>query len=576
MPNLHSIFLMKEQTIRSTSWGHHFIFLNTILAIIIGFGYVYASPHTESFIAFIYLLTSWLGQISFLGFLSFLIIFFPLTFIGNFKVYRILSAVIVFLLHCLLLIDAKIYLTIKVHLDWSVVSLMLRDLNFKTGLNFNFMYIAMILLIAIEIFFVKLATREVYRSEVRHNYFPSAIMAVVTVCFICSHSIFIWADATAYEKITNMRSVFPAHYPMTARDFLSNHGWIDNVNPNLDGMSTSSIKYPLQKISVKPPEHLQNIIAIYINGLSYVDLDMETTPNLLKLKLENLSYDNHYLPYSDFHDNLFGTWYGLPIQYENDFIDHSIDTVLVDEMQHQEYIMRTFTSGLTKDDLDYFKDLAGMNISRIRNLNLDKELISSVKSFIENSSNHNYAINIISNTLIQKSTLSAKQYKHYLKQLDELIGEFITQLQQSGLNSNTLIMISSMCGNQKYGAHSSFSKIKQQVPLIFIMANGNSIGVSKDLLSSAFDINPTLAVEILGVKSPCANYGIGDDLMTLQSRDFIPSTQGNFLVLIDKEKVSVYQRNGKVVYDKEGQLSEGKPNLENLIRALSMFNRFRQ
>ena len=90
--------LLKEQVLRSNTWGHHFFFLNCILAIIIGSTYVYAAPNTESFTAFVYLAVTWLGQISFLAFLAFLIFLFPLTFIGNFKVYKFVSIVIAVLL----------------------------------------------------------------------------------------------------------------------------------------------------------------------------------------------------------------------------------------------------------------------------------------------------------------------------------------------------------------------------------------------------------------------------------------------------------------------------------------------
>ena len=228
MTLFHFSPLRKEQILRSSTWGHHFFFLNAILAIVISFSYVYAAPHTESLSAFIYLLATWLGQSCFLAFLAFLILFFPLTFIGNFKLYRVLSVIFAFLLHCLLLIDAKLFLTVKVHITWMVTSLILRDLDFNTGLNFRFMYIAVLILILLEILFAKLATREVYKKSLRHNLFPDIVLSAIFMCFVASHGIYIWADATSYEKITNLRTVFPAHYPMTARSFLSNHGWIDD------------------------------------------------------------------------------------------------------------------------------------------------------------------------------------------------------------------------------------------------------------------------------------------------------------------------------------------------------------
>ena len=164
--------LLKEQVLRSSTWGHHFIFLNGLLAIFIGLVYLYGAPKTDGFIPFIYLVVTWLGQLSFLAFLLFLIIFFPLTFIGSFRWYRIISTVLAIIMHVLLLVDAKLFLTIKAHLSWTVCSLMLRDLDFNTGLNFNFMYIAIFILIGLEYLFVKLSNRELYKSEDRNTSLP--------------------------------------------------------------------------------------------------------------------------------------------------------------------------------------------------------------------------------------------------------------------------------------------------------------------------------------------------------------------------------------------------------------------
>ena len=318
-------FLKKEQSLRSSVWGHHFFFLNTILAIFIGFAYVYAAPSAESFISFIYLLVTWLGQIAFLSFLIFLVIFFPLAFIGSFKTYRVVAIVLAIFCHCLLLVDAKLFITIKVHLTWMVTSLMIRDLDFNSGLNFNFMYIAIPLLIILELIFARLAPSEIYRRDVRHYYFPAIVLSLVTICFVASHGIYIWADATNYEKITNLRTVFPAHYPMTAKSFLSNHGWLEDGVISDDGASHAVINYPLAEIRTVQPQENVNVIQILVNGLSYSDLNEKNTPNLLALKSGYTSFESHYLPYYHLEDNLYAISFGLPIQYKESFVKHSLE-----------------------------------------------------------------------------------------------------------------------------------------------------------------------------------------------------------------------------------------------------------
>lgn len=565
---------MKEQTIRSTTWGHHFIFLNCLLAILTGFTYVYCSPGTESFISFSYLLVTWLGQISFLSFLAFLIFFFPLTFIGNFKVYRIISIIAAVLLHCLLLVDAKLFLSLKVHLSWSVVSLMIRDLTFNTGLNFNFMYIAIPLVIFLELIFARLATREIYKSEVRNNYFPAIVMTLVTACFITSHGIYIWADAANYEKITNLRSVFPAHYPMTAKSFLTTHGWIENITAKTDGTSTSNIAYPLTEIKFEEKDIQKNVITIFINGLSYSDLDAENTPNLIKLKMDNLSFENHYLPYDDLYNNLFASWFGLPIQYEQIFTSHSVENISNDVMQKEEYLIRGFTSTINGSEDSKLSKMTGMKNNKLKNLSSDTVLLNEAADFIEKNTENRMAVTLSLNSLLNIN--SAESHKRHLKLLDTQLGKFISRLEENKITDRTMVIISSSLGNKFIGGASVYSKKKQRVPFIIINPDSENKGVSKNILTSSFDINPTIAVEILGVTTPCVNYGIGDNVLALEQRDYIPTTQGNNLLLISQDAVTIYKRNGKVVTTTEEEIRPARANLENLIRAMRDFNRFKK
>ena len=575
MLNNQNNILMKEQNLRSTSWAHHFIFLNSLLAIFIGSAYVYAAPSTESFISYVYLLATWLGQISFLGFLSFLIVFFPLTFIGNFKAYRVSAIILAFLIHCLLLVDAKLFLSVKVHLTWSVTSLMLRDLDFKTGLNFNFMYIAMPIIAVCQYFFAKLATREIYKKSVRNNYFPAFVMTVVSVCFISSHCIYIWADANNYEKVTNLRSVFPAHYPMTARSFLSNHGWIeDATETDVDGVSTSNVEYPLQEIESTVSDNSKNIVTIFINGLSYADLDVNDTPNLMALKMANMSLENHFLPYFSLEDNLFASIYGLPIQYKYTFEKHSIETVVVNEMQHQEYLLRAFTKSITKDEVNVLSTMSGIHKTKIKSLKTDLGVFDSALNFIKDNKAHHFAININTSSLVALIA-NKQQYKLSLKQIDKLLGGFLSELENEAVLDKTLVIITSALGNGQYATSSVYPKKMQRVPFIIMWPENSLKGISVNSLTSHFDLSSTLGVEILGIKTPCVNYGLGNSVLKVIDRDHIVTTKGNSLLLISKDAVIVYKKNGKVQRDDDGVVKTVRPNLENLIRAMRDLNRFK-
>ena len=128
-------FTYKEQVSRSITWGHYFIFINILLSCLLGYGYVYAAPPTSDFLSFIYLHVSWLGHMSFLTVVAYLVLFFPLAFIGNYRLYRVCAVAIASVLHSILLFDLKIFLMVKVHLSVTALNLIVRELDFDTGYN---------------------------------------------------------------------------------------------------------------------------------------------------------------------------------------------------------------------------------------------------------------------------------------------------------------------------------------------------------------------------------------------------------------------------------------------------------
>lgn len=337
----------KEQVSRSITWGHYFIFVNIILACLIGFSYVYAAPPTSSLLSFCYLIITWLGHMSFLTVVCYLVIFFPLAFMGHFSYYRVLCVLIAVILHTILLFDIKIYLLVKIHLGLPSINLIVRELDFDTGLNYNFLLVAVPLIFVIECFFAKITTHSLYRLH--HVRLVRSILVLLGACFIASHVLHIWADATHYERITLLRSTFPAHYPMTARSFLRSHGWMNEQYQRLDVVSNSEfIKYPLATIEFSSDggRSAPNVLFINLNGLSFSDVSAETSPNLYAFEQQVANYTEHYLPYTQELDNTFATSYGLPLQYQHALLHSQTPPVVINEMLRQDYVSRVVVSVL--------------------------------------------------------------------------------------------------------------------------------------------------------------------------------------------------------------------------------------
>ena len=336
-------FSYKEQVARSVTWGHYFIFINILLSCLLGYGYVYAAPPTHDFLSFFYLHVSWLGHMSFLTVVVYLVLYFPLAFIGNYRIYRILAVAIASVLHSILLFDLKIFLMVKVHLSFTALNLIVRELDFDTGLNYNFLFIAVPLVIALECVFAKVTTHSLYREH--HPYFVRSVLIIVGSCFISSHVLHIWADATHYERITLLRSTFPAHYPMTAQSFLNSHGWFNEQSDSAPSNLAAYLDYPLSPITVAEPSSL-NVITIYLNGWSYQNLSEEQTPQLYQLQEQGYRFEQNYLLYPDELSNSFSANYGLPIKYSSAFYSSNTLPVMVGEMLRQDYVRRLLVSDI--------------------------------------------------------------------------------------------------------------------------------------------------------------------------------------------------------------------------------------
>ncbi|WP_308498845.1 DUF3413 domain-containing protein [uncultured Anaerobiospirillum sp.] len=348
----HSLkrFSYKEQVSRSITWGHYFIFVNMLLSCLLGLSYVYAAPPATDFLSFVYLVVTSLGHMSFLAVVFYMVLLFPLAFIGNFRYYRVIAVILAVIGHTALLFDIKIYLAVKVHLSMTALNLIVRELDFSTGLNYNFLFIAVPIVIGLELFFAKITTHSLYRDH--HPYAVRSILITLISCFICSHILHIWADATKYERITLLRSSFPMHYPMTARSFLSSHGWLNNevFDANAAANIADYMEYPLGKITVDEEQKPKNVITISLNGLSYNDLTQENSKNLMDFKSYAQSFENHYLLYKNEIDNVYSMNFGLPLQYRRALYSGNILPVPFETMYRQDYVRRLILSDASFSD----------------------------------------------------------------------------------------------------------------------------------------------------------------------------------------------------------------------------------
>ena len=567
---LPKLFSYREQVSRANLWGRQFLFFNLLLSSVIGLAYFYASPSTSAFLPFFSLLVSWLGQMCFLTFAVYLVAFFPISLIGNFRLSRATAVIIATLGDIVLLFDVKLYLIAHVHIVPPVISVMMHDLDFYTGLNYNFMYIAVPVVIALQLLFSRLALRSVYLQKGTLGCTIFEITALVA--FLSSHCLSAWADAASYRPITAMRSVYPAHYPLTAKSFLANHGWLpekSSANGNFEYI------YPLSDITVDEVKP-SNIIAIFVNGLSYSDLSEENTPNILKIKRTYMSFENHYLPYDSASDNFFAAMFGVPREFSRAFSEHHTYPVTLEQMYRTEYIVKSIYDGKEPDSNYIFVNGALRSVNYITTKSDEESLKAGAADASLAENGRPLALSLVLNDLADPKLTGSKRLGR-LRSIDNAVGEFFNKLEDQGYLYNTVVFLTSSHGNPNLITKSGiFPHRASHVPFIICLGNGSNRGVSVQILSSHFDIAPTIGASLLGITTPTSDYSIGENLLSpkARDRDFIVSSRKGDLILIRSASVSIYKSNGNAFFESNDTHKAINPDLEHLIEAMRIIKRF--
>lgn len=563
-------YTYKEQASRSIAWGHYFLFFNIILAIIIGSAYVYAAPGFGSFVSFLYLGTTWLGHMCFLSCVVYLILLFPLSFIGNYRWYRVLSVIICVIFFTILLFDVKLYLNVRVHLSAMSLGLIFTQLDFNTGLNYNFLLIAVPLVIIIELALAKLATRTLYKEAGYKK--QAAVLVLLGACFVASHCLHIWADAYQYDRITVLRSVFPAHYPMTAKSFLTSHGYLDPDTPRREQIF--NMVYPLEPIRTEAASKQNHVIAVSINGLSYSGLSSAVTPNLLKLKEHSQSYENHYLPYDSLKDNYFAMAYGLSASYQASLREANQAPVVVNELYRQEYTARVIESSYDQGEDEGTSYIMGIRSIAIEQGAGNRAVIAKALSEIASwRRDEHYMLTLSLNDLLKAQ--NEEEYQRMLSATDSALGELFDYLEQSGILNDTLLMVTSSQGSSFISDGSRYyDRQKNHVPMLVLWPHSDRVGASIGELSSHYDICPTVGREILGIVNRSGEYSLGYDLMDLPRREYVISDEDHDIILVGLRSNSVYTNEGQVFSERAGTRLEQRPSLESLISAMRELNRF--
>ncbi len=581
---------------RMVGWGHWFAFFNIIVSMLIGTRYISQSPWPETLLGQFYLAISWVGHFGFLAFALYLLVLFPLTFvIPSRKLFRLFSVCFATFGLTVLLIDTQAYQTINLHLTPVVWDVLWNDTEGASSAEWQKLFIVLPV-----IFLLQLALSEwVWRKQrkLSHKHVGRPLAAVFFLCFICSHLIYIWADAYFYNPITSQKANFPLSYPMTAKTFMERHGLLDKEEyerrlseseNNVDVMN-----YPLESLSFNRRGKKLNVLVVSVNNLRSDSVQTQSMPFTTNFAADSVKFNNHYSSSNDML-GVFGLFYGLPSSYADSIRVQGASPIVFDVMKEQNYSFSRF-SGSGFDDALYgetiFRQVPLLESSTEKNS--DENAINDWSNWVESKPSSPWmsfieltTVDDFTNYDPEDKNLSAsenfkKAYRKSTLIADQHIASIVSVLDEKELLDSTIVLITSNHATEfnetktnSWGANSNYSQYQLHVPMIIKWPG--KLATSYEHRTSHLDVAATLIQDLLGASSKSSDFSSGRNLFNESNRRWIIAGDSREIALITNKETTVIDKFGNYkLYDENyKRIKDGKPRLPVLMQGLTELKRF--
>ena len=586
MLKLKSNHFKDEQTTQIVSWGHWFTLFNVFVVIALGSQYLFIADWPRTFMGRFYAIISAIGHFSFLTFIAYLILLFPLSFFIRSACWQRMIAIIIATLGiALLLIDIEVFKQFRMHLNLSIWQLLTTQKG--SFLSTNLIIIPFILLF--EILFAVWSWKKL-RSLSKRKRFARPIVILFMLSFVSSHLIHIWADANFYRPITMQRSSLPLSYPLTARHFLERYGFIEendyrNRITQEGNPFAIAIEYPLDRITFDDTQtSKKNVLMIVIDGWNY-SLLSENMPWLNDFAKSNIYFSNNYASSNQAYLNDFSLFYGLDPNYYNSILSSHKTSTLIEVVNQQHYNLGLFSTEGFSDSLYRYALLSNFTLPDPIKKNNKQTTDNWITWHNTQSELYNHAplFSVIQYSIGNKNKkMPISELESNAAKLDQYLKSIIDHLKLSNLYDNTIIVIAGTndikIDKVKKTAlrndGNNFNREYLKVPLIVSWPGKENLNFNH--VTSQTDILPTLMQDVFNVTTSPQQYSQGNNLFNQTSKQWIIAGNENKIAALYKDKTIVIDEYGRSkVYDLSGkQLKNEKISLPIFLQIVTENRRF--
>lgn len=549
-------------------WLGWFIAANTGLCCLIGLRYLLGYEWPGSWIGILYAPVTMIGNFALLLAIALALTAGPVIAIWpRRRVAMAIAVLLAALVLALLVLDTNVFAERRMHLTL-LVAVLFEPVT----------WIAAALVFAVALLFESVLAGMIWRAlAARPRAGGRFLAALLAGCWLASQAAHIWADAVGFSPVTRFTQVIPLYYPQTAKRLLARAGLVDpervrqaSLMRRGTQLEEGELRYPLAPLRCSaqaPAAH--NVLWIVIDGLRPDAVDSVTTPALAAFRAQSLAFDDHWSAGNSSRMAAFGMFYGLPSTYFQTFYVAERPPVLLDQFRTHGYeLMAASAAGFgspTQMDRTVFAGVEALysapgpgrvesnrqtaaefvrwlgarqreqpffSMIWFNHSDLDVGAVGP-----EPAADGRYAGN-------PEARARWNHYRRGLRVIDDEIARVLAALGQQGEDERTLVLVMGDHGFEfddlglgYYGHASNYGQYQLRTPLLVRWPR-----IAPRVFThrtSHFDLPTTLLQDLFGCTNPPADYGMGRNLFTGQSWEWIIAGSYHSWAIVEPRRVTV-------------------------------------
>ena len=452
--------------------------------------------------------------------------------------------------------------------------------------------------------------------------FRKISMVCLVILAVSQALIYGISNFKGYAPVLVASKDFPLYQPVTFKGLCSKLGLKaprdNNIKISMD--DTSELNYPAVPISRSNDYKKYNIVWLVAESLRADMLDQEIMPSTWQFSQQSLNCLNHYSGGNGTRMGLFSMFYGLYGNYWFRFLDEQRPPILFDLLEEDNYQLSLYTSAkfsYPEFDKTIFSSVDSSNMHENADgpgWQRDRNNVSDVLDFIQNrdkdrpfmtfmffeSPHARYYFpqesvirpdylddfNYATVDLASDIGLIKNRYINSCHHLDSQIDRILGSLRENNLLDSTIVIVTGDHGEEfmekgRWGHNSAFTQEQVRTPMVMWIPGRNHLEVTS--MTSHMDISTTL-IKLLGVKNPVADFSLGIDLLSDQTRSFVVLSDWDSIGYIGEgfkadfpikanglNQYQVHTIEDKKVADVSEFFLKKKDNLVQMLKNLSAF-----